>query len=64
MNPVQRWMLGNVLMLRDSNDNLKIDKKRSKEKVDGPVAEVMAMAGWLEIRKQEKEIEWSEGFKL
>lgn len=64
MNPVQRWMMGNVLMLRDSNDNLKVDKKKSKEKVDGVVAEVMAMAGWLEIRKREKELEWAEGFKL
>ena len=63
-NPVQRWMMGNVLLLTDSSGNIKIDKKKSIEKVDGPVAEVMAMAGWLDSRKQEKEPEWVEGFTL
>lgn len=63
-NPVQRWMMGNVLLLTDSSGNIKIDKKRSNEKVDGPVAEVMAMAGWLEERKEEKAPEWQGSFKL
>lgn len=63
-NPVQRWMLGNVLLLTDSSGNIKIDKKKSTEKVDGLVAEVMAMAGWLQERKNEKDPDWAESFTL
>jgi phage terminase large subunit-like protein len=41
-NPVQRWMMGNVLIISDAAENIKIDKDKSNEKVDGAVAEVMA----------------------
>jgi len=41
-NPVQRWMFGNVLIISDAAENIKIDKSKSMEKVDGAVAEVMA----------------------
>lgn len=51
-NPVQRWMFGNVLIVRDPADNVKIDKSKSTEKVDGAVAEVMAMGTYL--KKQEE----------
>jgi phage terminase large subunit-like protein len=41
-NPVMRWMISNIMILRDANDNYKINKEKSKDKVDGPVALVMA----------------------
>lgn len=63
-NPVQSWMVRNVLLMVDSSGNIKVDKKRSGDKVDGVVAEVMAMAGWLDVRKAEKEPEWEAGFKF
>jgi len=42
-HPVTRWMFSNVALAHDAAGNHKIDKEKSKEKVDGPVA--MAM-GW------------------
>lgn len=42
-NPVERWMFGNIMLTRDAAGNIKIDKGKSKEKVDGPVALVMAL---------------------
>jgi phage terminase large subunit-like protein len=41
-NPVLRWMLGNVSPQRDAAGNIKPDKARSREKIDGIVAMIMA----------------------
>lgn len=46
-NPVLSWMFGNVVMDRDSNDNIKPNKKKSREKIDGVTAKAMAVFGWL-----------------
>lgn len=46
-NPVIRWMFRNVVIYRDSNDNIKMDKKRSIEKIDGCVAMAMAIGGFM-----------------
>jgi len=43
-NPVMEWMLSNVMLRFDPAGNVKIDKAKSTEKVDGPVAMVMAYA--------------------
>ena len=42
-NPVMRWMMGNIEIKIDPADNIKIDKGKSQEKVDGPVSYVMAL---------------------
>lgn len=42
-NPVMRWMADNIVVRTDPAGNLKIDKQRSHEKVDGAVAAVMAL---------------------
>lgn len=42
-NPCMSWMMRNVALITDGNDNIKIDKKKSAQKVDGPVAAVMAL---------------------
>jgi phage terminase large subunit-like protein len=42
-NPVLRWMLSNVEIKRDPAGNIKVDKGKSKEKVDGIVAAIMAL---------------------
>ena len=47
-NPVMSWMMENVLIYRDANDNVKIHKGKSHEKVDGPVAAVMSLAEKLD----------------
>lgn len=46
-NPVMRWMMRNVVIYRDPNANLKIDKARARNKVDMVVAAVDAIGGWL-----------------
>lgn len=42
-NPVMRWMVDNITIRTDPAGNIKIDKQKSTEKVDGPVAAVMAL---------------------
>lgn len=46
-NPVIRWMLGNVVIYTDPNANIKLDKARARNKIDGVVALVDAIGGWL-----------------
>jgi phage terminase large subunit-like protein len=41
-NPVMRWMMDNVMIVTDAAGNIKIDKKKSRQKVDGVIAGVMA----------------------
>ena len=45
-NPVLRWHMGNIELRVDAADNVKIDKGKSREKVDGAVALVMALGAW------------------
>jgi phage terminase large subunit-like protein len=42
-NPVTRWMMSNILLRTDPAGNIKIDKAKSGDKVDGPVSIVMAL---------------------
>ena len=46
-NPVIRWMFRNVVIYRDPNANIKLDKARSRNKIDGVVALVDAIGGYL-----------------
>jgi phage terminase large subunit-like protein len=42
-NPVLNWMADNMVVRRDPAGNIKPDKEKSTEKIDGMVALVMAM---------------------
>lgn len=42
-NPVLKWMAGNVVMRQDPAGNIKPDKEKSGEKIDGIVASIMAL---------------------
>jgi len=46
-NPVLRWMIGNVQLEIDAADNHKPSKKKSKEKIDGVVATICALAEYM-----------------
>ena len=47
-NPVLRWNFSNVVVRpMDSNENIKIDKKKKKEAVDGVVAVAQSLGGWM-----------------
>ena len=41
-NPVMSWMIGNVTAKIDAKDNVYPRKEREKDKIDGPVAWIMA----------------------
>ncbi len=42
-NPVLRWMMDNVFIRRDPAENIKPDKEKSTEKIDGVVASIMGL---------------------
>lgn len=42
-NPVLRWMMDNVVVRTDSSGNMKADKEKSTEKIDGVIATIMAL---------------------
>ena len=46
-NPCMNWMLSNVAIQEDPAGNIKIAKNKSKEKVDGMVALVMALGEYM-----------------
>ena len=46
-NPVIQWMNRNVVLIFDSNGNFRIDKKKSKDKIDGMVAMAMAIGQYM-----------------
>lgn len=46
--PVLRWMVDNVTVFQDSVENIKPDKKKSSEKIDGVVATVMAIHEYMD----------------
>ena len=54
-NPVMSWMIGNVEISQDSSGNIKPDKKRSEEKIDGVVGLAMAIGEWLTDKAQPQE---------
>jgi len=49
-------MCSNVMIQQDPAGNIKIDKKKSKEKVDGMVALVMALGSYMNDPKESNEI--------
>lgn len=42
-HPVLRWMLDNIFIKQDPVGNIKPDKAKSTEKIDGAVAAIMAL---------------------
>jgi phage terminase large subunit-like protein len=43
-DPVMTWMIGNVVAKYDAKDNVYPRKQRPQDKIDGPVALIMALA--------------------
>ena len=42
-HPVLRWMMDNIYVRTDPAGNIKPDKEKSTEKIDGAVATIMAL---------------------
>jgi len=53
-NPVMTWMISNVVCHRDAKDNIYPRKEREENKIDGPVAAIMALGRWIAGGQQEK----------
>ena len=51
-NPVLRWMMDNAVVRTDPAGNIKIDKSKAVEKVDGCIATVMALDRTLRCENQ------------
>lgn len=47
-NPVMRWMFGNVVVKQDPSGNIKPDKSKAADKIDGVAALLSAFAVWAE----------------
>jgi phage terminase large subunit-like protein len=43
-NPVMEWMFSNVLAHYDHKDNIFPNKQKPENKIDGPVAAIMALS--------------------
>jgi len=44
-NPLMTWMVSNVSTTKDSNQNIKPDKSKSRHRIDGVVAAITGLAG-------------------
>ncbi len=42
-HPAMRWMMANVSVKTDPAGNIKADKEKSADRIDGPVAMIMAV---------------------
>lgn len=62
-NPVLRWMFRNVAIYRDPNDNIKLDKRKSIEKIDGVVALVDALGGMMSEGAEKKVLYRNHGLR-
>ena len=51
-NPVMRWMISNTYVYSDPNENIRIVKNRSKNKIDGVAALVNAIAEYMTFKDE------------
>jgi len=56
-NPVLRWMNSNVELAMDAAGNIKVDRGRATDKVDGIVAAIMAIGEWMSNRADDNSID-------
>lgn len=54
-NPVLRWMLASTVVMTDPAGNIKPDKAKSTQKIDGIVASIMALGEWMTAQASEDE---------
>jgi phage terminase large subunit-like protein len=64
-NPAMRWMLGNVVILRDPAGNMKPDKGKSSDKIDGIMAAIMSIGTSGMVKKAVKSVydDWDESME-
>ena len=55
-NPISNWMLGNVAVMMSSNEDIKLDRKKKKGKIDGIAAMVNAFNVWMNSELKPEEL--------
>lgn len=63
-NPVIRWEFGNVVIYRDPNDNIKMNKGKSINKIDGCYAMADAIGAWMGEKAKAQESSVPQGYTL
>ena len=51
-NPVLRWMMNNIVITQDPAGNVKPDKSKSSEKIDGVISSIMALSEAMENKNK------------
>ena len=51
-HPVLRWNMDNIFIRTDNAGNIKADKEKSTEKIDGAIATIMALDRAIRCRNQ------------
>jgi phage terminase large subunit-like protein len=49
-DPILKWCISNAQVVKSAQDNARLDKSASSEKIDAAVAAVMAGGQWAEHR--------------
>lgn len=62
-NPVMSWMMGNAVIRMDPAQNIKIDRARSTEKVDGCIMVVMALDRALRHQEEAESVYEKRGIR-
>lgn len=62
-NPILRWMVGNVVINTNSEGKRKPDKAKSKNKIDGVAAALMAIGEWMRLRSEVGSVYETSGLK-
>jgi len=55
-NPINRFCFSNVEIKSDHNGNFKPSKSIDKKKIDGVIAMIEALGGWLSVAHYSNEI--------
>lgn len=58
-NPVLNWMLSGCVTIQDTNENIRIAKDKSKNRIDGIIASIMALGGSLTPEDNSKESKYN-----
>ena len=63
-NPVFNWMLQNVQIERNPEDQIKISKRKSREKIDGVAALVNAIGAWLIVESKNEDNNLPDNYEI
>lgn len=63
-NPIIRWMMRNVVLFTDINNNYRPSKARSKKKIDGVLASLNALAADMNSAEDDKQIYTSHSLRV